>query len=165
METTSSILAVAFISKPSGRTEEQRRQKRERKLWPGYTALPSLPSPPSSHYPTRGAPAAQACPPSPWRGSFIPEPSRVLPLPPGGPWPSLLKGSTELIKITLMAQPQIILTHAGSCQNSDSGAEEKGQEEGKGMNFQSRPIGRGGAYSCPCSLSWETPLQALPTEL
>lgn len=67
----------------------------------------------------------------------------------------------ELIKIPLTSQPQIITTYVGSCQNSDSGAEEKEQEEGKVVNFQPRPTGREGAYSCPCSPSWKTPVLSM----
>lgn len=85
METASSILAIAFISKPSGRTEEQGSQRRERKLWPGYTAFPALPNPLSSRHPAQGSPAAQACPLPPGVATSIqlhPRPT----LTPGGPW-------------------------------------------------------------------------------
>lgn len=45
----------------------------------------------------------------------------------------------ELIKISLMAQSQIILTHAGSVKIR--AGSEKGLEEGKDSNFQPSSIG------------------------
>lgn len=156
METVSSILAVAFISKPSGRTEEQGKQTRERKLC-GLAAHPSFPA--QSPLLTAPEPA--------------PRPLAGQPHAKGQPGPALttwrplalsVEGGTKLIKISLTAQPQLILTHAGSCQNSDLGAEEKEQEGGKGTNLQPRPTGMGRAHRCPRGLSWETCPCALLTE-
>lgn len=104
METASSILAIAFISKPSG----EQREGGDR----GWRA--------------NCGPASVPCPPLPLRSLLHREQSTNCP----GllqTWPSLLEGSMKLIKIPLPAQPQIIITRSGSCQNSDSGAEEKGQ--------------------------------------
>lgn len=75
--------------------------------------------------------------------SQIPGPAQSYPQHLGTPQASLVEGGMGLIKISLAVQPQIILVHVRSCQNSDSGAEEKGQE-GKGANFQSRPPGSWG---------------------
>lgn len=124
---------------------------------------PSLPSPPLLAAPHTGNAAARAC-------SRAPGGTASCQRPPGPTlttWRPLalsVEGGTKLIKISLTAQPQIILTHAGSCQNSDLGAEVKGQEEGKGTNLQPRPTGMGRAHRRPCSLSWETCLCALLTE-
>lgn len=68
---------------------------------PSFPAQPSLLT--TSHTENASCPSLS---PGPWRGSLIPEPSPVLPKPPGRPWPSLLEGGMELIKISLTAQPK-----------------------------------------------------------
>lgn len=70
----------------------------------------------------------------------------------------------ELIKISLTAQPQIILTHAGSCQNSDSGGRREGAGRKQRYKLPTQAHRHGTGLQCPCSLSWETPLCALLTE-
>lgn len=124
-------------------------------MWPGRAPLLPCPVPPP-----HGTRACSQAPGGTAHAKGQPGPTLTT-------WRPLalsVEGGTKLIKISLTAQPQLILTHAGSCQNSDLGAEEKEQEGGKGTNLQPRPTGMGRAHRCPRGLSWETCPCALLTE-
>lgn len=100
--------------------------------------LHRLPCPTQSSLLTASRTGIASCPslsPAPWSGNLYPT------SPPSYPdtWGPLVEGGMELIK---MAQPQIILTPAGSYQNPDWA--EKGRKEAKKQTCHPGPHkGRG----------------------